>query len=227
MGASSAAWAPASTARSMASIATRVLPEPTSPCSRRSMRLGAARSASISARARLARGQGMAEAGEGFGPQAAVAGEGAAGAGRSRARRSWVKAIWLGEDFVVGEAFARGVGGSSGGGLQGAERLGEAGPASRSQQGGSCHSGSAGRRGRAPARCRAATDARGEPGGEAPDRLDAGDFVDALGRHDLLRVGDNEAAGEAVQPAGQRDPGADRELRAGGRGGKARPRPRR
>ena len=51
VGAISAAWPPASTTRAMASSATTVLPEPTSPCSSRSMRSGSARSASISASA--------------------------------------------------------------------------------------------------------------------------------------------------------------------------------
>ena len=52
VGAISAAWRPASTALAMASSATTVLPEPTSPCSRRSMRLSEARSRRISASAR-------------------------------------------------------------------------------------------------------------------------------------------------------------------------------
>ena len=51
MGAIRAACRPASAALSIASSATRVLPEPTSPCSSRSIRRGAARSRSISASA--------------------------------------------------------------------------------------------------------------------------------------------------------------------------------
>ncbi len=49
VGASSAAWPPASTTWSMARSATTVLPEPTSPCSRRCIGCSAARSAAISA----------------------------------------------------------------------------------------------------------------------------------------------------------------------------------
>ena len=46
-----AAWPPASTAFAIASSATTVLPLPTSPCSRRSIRVGSAMSATISASA--------------------------------------------------------------------------------------------------------------------------------------------------------------------------------
>ena len=49
VGASSAAWPPESTTRSIARSATTVLPEPTSPWSRRCIGWGCARSASISA----------------------------------------------------------------------------------------------------------------------------------------------------------------------------------
>ena len=51
VGAMIAAWAPLSMTEAAASSATTVLPEPTSPWSRRSMRSGLARSASISASA--------------------------------------------------------------------------------------------------------------------------------------------------------------------------------
>ena len=58
VGAISAAWAPASIARSIAAAATTVLPLPTSPCSSRSIGAGLARSPPISAmRALLAGGQ--------------------------------------------------------------------------------------------------------------------------------------------------------------------------
>ena len=53
VGASIATCAPASTARSMASSATTVLPEPTSPCSRRSIGASCARSPSISSTLRF------------------------------------------------------------------------------------------------------------------------------------------------------------------------------
>ena len=51
VGAISAACSPASATRSIAMSATRVLPDPTSPCSSRSIRVGWPRSASISANA--------------------------------------------------------------------------------------------------------------------------------------------------------------------------------
>ena len=51
VGAISAAWPPASTTSAMANSATTVLPEPTSPCSSRSIRASPARSRSISASA--------------------------------------------------------------------------------------------------------------------------------------------------------------------------------
>ena len=51
VGAIRAAWAPAAAASASASMATTVLPEPTSPCSRRLIRCPDERSARISARA--------------------------------------------------------------------------------------------------------------------------------------------------------------------------------
>ena len=58
VGAISAAWPPASTTSAIAISATTVLPEPTSPCSSRSIRASPARSRSISASAsRCERGQ--------------------------------------------------------------------------------------------------------------------------------------------------------------------------
>ena len=56
VGAISAAWRPASITVAAASSATTVLPEPTSPCSSRSMRSGLARSATMSATARACDG---------------------------------------------------------------------------------------------------------------------------------------------------------------------------
>ena len=53
VGAISAACVPASAARNIAISATSVLPEPTSPCSSRSIGRGEAMSASISASARV------------------------------------------------------------------------------------------------------------------------------------------------------------------------------
>ena len=75
VGAISAACRPASTTPAMASSATIVLPEPTSPCSSRSMRFGAARSARISASACVwRRGERKGQRGFDPGGEAPVAG---------------------------------------------------------------------------------------------------------------------------------------------------------
>ena len=102
----SAAWPPASTALSMASRATSVLPLPTSPWSSRSMRAGCAMSAPISASTRCcARGQAKGRA-----PSTASRG------GRRRRRPPGLaggalpdqgEGQLVGEQLVEGEALAR------------------------------------------------------------------------------------------------------------------------
>ncbi len=107
VGAISAPCEPASTAPSSASIATAVLPAPTSPCSRRSMRVGDAMSASISASA--CAWPSVSEKGQGcdglcFQPPIALyrPAFGGAHAGADHQQRELV-----GEQFVIGEAAAR------------------------------------------------------------------------------------------------------------------------
>ena len=159
--------------------ATSVLPEPTSPCSSRSMRRGAARSASISAMAlQLATAVGaMAEPGQRLAAQRAVAGRARGRAARARAAADQATRDLVRQQLVIGQPAARllGAGQAQRGACSAAQRLGEAGPALAPQQG----------RRRAIRAARAAASsacamaaahlARPQAGGQRPDRLDRRD----------------------------------------------------
>ena len=137
VGAIIAAWPPASTAASMARKATSVLPAPTSPWSRRFMRLVEAMSAVISATERVwARGRRVGERGEDAGLQAAVA-AGREALGALHPRPGDGQRHLVGEELVVGEALAGRGGGARSAGpvgrVGGGERGAEGGPAALAQ----------------------------------------------------------------------------------------------
>ena len=108
VGAISAACRPASTTLAMASSATIVLPEPTSPCSSRSMRLSEREiGADFGERASSARRSGERAAPRrsfrAMRPSPVLARP----AGRRICARISIRASWLGEQFVIGEPHAR------------------------------------------------------------------------------------------------------------------------
>ena len=107
VGAISAPWQPASTAFSSASIATTVLPEPTSPCSSRSMRWSLAMSASISAITSCLRiGQGEGQRGDCLGLAHAVALDAAPGLSRACGADQKQREL-VGQQLVIGQPHAR------------------------------------------------------------------------------------------------------------------------
>ena len=156
VGAISAAWPPASTARAMASSATTVLPEPTSPCSSRSMRVGPGEvGLDLGQRAVLRCGQRVGQGGPDLVGEPAVAGERPARQALRSCCAHQRQRQLAGQQLVIGEP-------APGGGLRRRHRSGSARivqPGKRLAEGGealppsassaSCHSGRSGRRSRA------------------------------------------------------------------------------
>ena len=128
VGAIRAACRPTSITAAQASSATTVLPEPTSPWSRRDMRSGLARSAAISAIGPLLRAcQFVGQGGDDLLAQAPVAGR-ATPARPAHMGAHQPKRELAGQEFVIGETRPRGcLGGDLGGGrtMYLAQRIGE------------------------------------------------------------------------------------------------------
>ncbi len=196
VGAISAAWPPASTALAMASSATTVLPEPTSPCSRRSMRLSDGEvGADLGERPRLRAGE---REGQG----------GARSSSRAGRRRRCCAPAAAASGCARGRARAarRGARHRRGAAAPGSRRRprarrrrrqpgDEAGAAPRRRRGSgsasrkawSCHSGSAGTRCERRAD-ELADEPRREPLGQPIDRLDRRQLADAALVEDAVRV---------------------------------------
>ncbi len=198
-GAISADCSPARAASAMASMATTVLPAPTSPCSSRDMRWPDARSARISARLRTCapvsrKGRARSTI---FGQRARAdarrrlrlavppcAAPARAGGRRARRRR-------------VGAAPARWARGRrrSAGACIAASAARQPGQRWRASQAGSCHSGSSGAR--ASASSASLRTVRGvQVAAGRIDRFEARNLVDLLGRQEIVRVGDRASRRE-------------------------------
>ena len=151
------------------------------------MRRSAPRSASISASALTCeRGGREAEPLQRLGAQGAVACQGAAGAGAHPAAHHAQRHL-AGEQLVVGEAAAGLVVGRFGGGLHGAQGVGEGRPFLAAEQGRVVPFGEVGQAEQGVAHG-VADLARPQAGGQAPDRLDRRQPVGLGERQDVVRV---------------------------------------
>ncbi len=208
VGASRAAWAPASTARSMASSATSVLPDPTSPCSSRSIRRGAARlGVDLGQRRRLRRRERVPERRQRPRPQAPVADQRPARPcphPPSHQRQRHLP----GQQLVIGEPPPRAGRRRRLRRVQGAQRLGETRPALAPQQRRVVpfrQFGDAGER----LGDRAAQMPGEQAGGERPDRLHVGQPLGVRFRHDMLGV---DETAPLIGLAGDHDARAHRQF---------------
>ena len=207
VGAISAACRPASTTVAAASSATTVLPEPTSPCSSRSMRCGRARSVTMSSTARaLRRRQRIGQRRDHLGAQDAFAGAAAAGqlalVGAHQRERELA-----GEQFVIGEprpglALRQDVGGL-GRVMQALQRVGEGGKALAFEPGRRPAIPAASGFSSSAASAALRTGLRRQPFGQRIDRLDQRQLVElGLAHH---AVGMHHLQHAVVERGGARD----------------------